>query len=246
MASSPFSPVTTTGRLTIASRSRIATCGWLMIGVAMIEPYCPGFVIVNVPPRTSSGVSSPARARLARSLMRAGQPLDGQLVRVADDRDDQPVLAERHGDPEVDVLVERVAIALEPALSAGARAAPRRRSARRTAARSGRALLRARPRRRAMSASIHVVHVAAVSSERLMCSPIDRRMRESGSPPARRGGSARRGRATRCAAAARGVRGIASTNASTSCLRTRPPRPVPSTSPDRCRARRRSAGRPGE
>ena len=29
----------TTGRLTIASKSRIATCGWLITGVAMIEPY---------------------------------------------------------------------------------------------------------------------------------------------------------------------------------------------------------------
>ena len=34
----PSSSVTTTGRLTTASVSRIATCGWLMTGVAMIEP----------------------------------------------------------------------------------------------------------------------------------------------------------------------------------------------------------------
>ena len=46
----PSASVTTTGRLTIASRSRIATCGWLMIGVAMIVPNWPGLVIVNVPP----------------------------------------------------------------------------------------------------------------------------------------------------------------------------------------------------
>ena len=32
---------------------------------------------------------------------------------------------------------------------------------------------------RLMSTSIHVVHVAAVSSERFMCSPIWRRIRES-------------------------------------------------------------------
>ncbi len=51
-----------------------------MIGVAMIVPYWPGFVIVNVPPRTSSGVSSRARARRARSLTRAAETLDRELV----------------------------------------------------------------------------------------------------------------------------------------------------------------------
>ena len=34
----PSSSVITTGRLTTASVSRIATCGWLITGVAMIEP----------------------------------------------------------------------------------------------------------------------------------------------------------------------------------------------------------------
>ena len=71
---------------------------------------------------------------------------------------------------------------------------------------------------RAMSASIHVVHVAAVSSERFMCAPIALRMRESwpagsGSAPVRTLGVQR---LRRCAA-------------STSCLRMRPPAPVPIT-----------------
>ena len=93
--------MTTTGRLTTASRSRIATWGWLMIGVAMIVPYWPGLVIVNVPPRTSSGVSSP-RARPAGQVVDPRrQALDRELVRVVDDRHDQPVLAERHRDAEV-------------------------------------------------------------------------------------------------------------------------------------------------
>ena len=82
IASVPSSPVTTTGRLTIASRSRIATCGWLMTGVAMIEPNCPGFVIVNVPPRTSSGASARARARFATSRMRAAEALDAEVLGV--------------------------------------------------------------------------------------------------------------------------------------------------------------------
>jgi hypothetical protein len=42
-----------------------------------------------------------------------------------------------------------------------------------------------------MSASIHVVHVAAVSSERFMCSPIARRMRDSCWPSAAGVGSGR-------------------------------------------------------
>ena len=57
MLSLPSSSVITTARLTTASMSRIATCGWLMIGVAATAPNWPGFVIVNVPPRTSSGLS---------------------------------------------------------------------------------------------------------------------------------------------------------------------------------------------
>src|SRR4051794_9262115 len=70
----PSESVITTGRLTTASRSRIATCGWLMIGVAMIEPYWPGLVIVNVAPATSSGTSCFERARLARSRIRLARP----------------------------------------------------------------------------------------------------------------------------------------------------------------------------
>ena len=78
-----------------------------MIGVAMIEPNWPGLVIVNVPPRTSSGASSRPGARRARSLMRSARPSTDEVLRVADHRDDQPVLAERDGDAEVDVVVAR-------------------------------------------------------------------------------------------------------------------------------------------
>ena len=79
----PSSSVTTTGRLTTASRSRIATCGWLMTGVAMIEPNWPGLVIVNVPPWTSSGRSWRERAARARSLMRLASPSADEVLRVA-------------------------------------------------------------------------------------------------------------------------------------------------------------------
>ena len=74
IASWPDSSEMTTGRLTTASRSRMAIWGWLMIGVAAIAPKAPGLVIVNVPPRTSSGDSSPARARRPSSAMARPSP----------------------------------------------------------------------------------------------------------------------------------------------------------------------------
>ena len=221
IASSPSAPVTTTGRLTIASRSRIATCGWLMIGVAAIAPNWPGLVIVNVPPRTSSGRRSPSRARPARSRTRRARPSSREVLRVADHGHDQPVVAERDGDPEVHAVVLGEAVALEPGVERR-ELAQRVDDAARDDRQRRRADQRARGARRAlMSHSTIVVQCAAVSSERFMCSPIVRRMRESGSPrgaPATGAGPARArtaaawaraGRATRCAAAARGARASA-------------------------------------
>ena len=40
----------TTARFWIPSSDRIPAFGWLMIGTLAIEPYGPGFVIVNVAP----------------------------------------------------------------------------------------------------------------------------------------------------------------------------------------------------
>src|SRR5207244_9391204 len=54
ITSSPNSSCTTHGRFTTAYVPRIAACGWLMIGVPWNVPKPPGFVIVNVPPCTSS------------------------------------------------------------------------------------------------------------------------------------------------------------------------------------------------
>ena len=99
-----------------------------------------------------------------------------------------------------------------------------------------------------------------------MCSPIERRIREScpagapsGGAPARRRAPARVGPVGRldvqrrlggawapsaAASSARSARPPSRTTASTSCLRTRPPRPVPShAGRGRRRARRRSAAR---
>ena len=82
---------------------RIPTCGWLMIGVPWKVPKPPGFVIVNVPPWTSSGSSFLVRARGGEVGDRAGHPEQVEVLRVLDHRHDQPLaVLERDGDPEVD------------------------------------------------------------------------------------------------------------------------------------------------
>ena len=48
--------------------------GWLITGVPWNVPYPPGFVIVNVPPATSSGVSCFSRARFATSEIAFAMP----------------------------------------------------------------------------------------------------------------------------------------------------------------------------
>jgi len=53
---------------------RIADCGWLITGVPWNVPYPPGFVIVNVPPATSSGTSFFSRERVARSAIAFAMP----------------------------------------------------------------------------------------------------------------------------------------------------------------------------
>ncbi len=57
-----------------ASVARIATCGWLMIGVLSSVPWLPVFVMVKVPPDNSSGLRLPERARAAMSLIARARP----------------------------------------------------------------------------------------------------------------------------------------------------------------------------
>ena len=64
----------TTARFSMAPTPRMPTCGWLMIGMPNCAPKTPGFVIVNVPPGTSSGLSCLARARSARSAIALLRP----------------------------------------------------------------------------------------------------------------------------------------------------------------------------
>jgi hypothetical protein len=71
----------------------MATCGWLMTGVAKRLPKLPKLVMEKVPPETSSGLSWRERARAARSTME-----------LADNGHDQAVF-ERHGDADIDLVV---------------------------------------------------------------------------------------------------------------------------------------------
>src|SRR3954467_15451636 len=94
---------TTTGRFTIASRSRIATWGWLMIGVARTAPNCPGLVIVKVPPWTSSGWRVRSRARCATSASAARHALEAQPLGLTDHRHHEAAV-QGDRDAEVDIL----------------------------------------------------------------------------------------------------------------------------------------------
>src|SRR5690606_40123282 len=57
MPSLPSGSTTTTGRRFTASVDRIATWGWLMIGMVRVVPNGPGLVMVNVPPRSEEHTS---------------------------------------------------------------------------------------------------------------------------------------------------------------------------------------------
>ena len=75
MESVPSGAVTILGRFSITPTPRIATCGWLMIGMPAYGPKPPGLVIVNVPRWMSSGNSFLVRARSPRSLMARASPM---------------------------------------------------------------------------------------------------------------------------------------------------------------------------
>src|SRR5262249_25136630 len=57
----------TMARCSTAPTPRMATCGWLMIGMPNKAPNAPGLVTVKVPSATSSGLSCFVLARAARS-----------------------------------------------------------------------------------------------------------------------------------------------------------------------------------
>ena len=82
----------TTGRLTTAPVPRMATCGWLMIGVSNSAPRLPVLVSVKVPPDSSSGPILLVRVRSARSAILLARPGDRQVAGVLDHRGEQALL----------------------------------------------------------------------------------------------------------------------------------------------------------
>ncbi len=79
----------TTGRFSIVPMPRIATCGWLMMGVPKRLPKTPGFVTVNVPPCTSSTLSFFAARAVGQVVHGPGEAEHVLLVGVVDDRHDE-------------------------------------------------------------------------------------------------------------------------------------------------------------
>ena len=78
--------------------------GGFRIGVESSEPNTPPFVIVNVPPESSCGVSVLSRARCAMRRDLAFEPGEIEALGVAHDRHHEPALRAR-GDAEVDEVV---------------------------------------------------------------------------------------------------------------------------------------------
>ena len=64
----------TTARLTTVPVPRMATWGWLMIGVSNSAPRLPVLVIVKVPPESSSGPILLVRVRSATSAILRASP----------------------------------------------------------------------------------------------------------------------------------------------------------------------------
>ena len=71
---------------------RIATCGWLMIGVSNSAPRLPVLVSVNVPPPSSSGVILLFAGALGEVGDLAGEAGDVEVAGVLDHRHQQAAL----------------------------------------------------------------------------------------------------------------------------------------------------------
>ena len=84
----------------------MATWGWLMIAPVSRVPNGPALVIEKVPPLMSSRLSRLVRARSASVADPAGHAPQVELLGAVDHRDDQALVVEVDGDPEVDVVVD--------------------------------------------------------------------------------------------------------------------------------------------
>ena len=112
------SPLRTTGRSATRPMLRIATSGWLTIGVWKRPASLPALVTVNVEPRSSSGFSVPARAAFDEPGHLGGQLVDRRRVAAADDRYDEAVVG-LHGDADVVALEVDDLVAVDPRVQLG-------------------------------------------------------------------------------------------------------------------------------
>ena len=97
---------------------RIATSGWLTIGVWSSPASLPALVTVNVEPRSSSGLRAPARAASARRSTSSASSSTEADVAAADDRHDEALVG-LDGDAEVVAVEVDDLVALEPRVQLG-------------------------------------------------------------------------------------------------------------------------------
>ncbi len=119
----PSASSITIGRFSTAPMPRIATCGWLMIGVPKSEPKTPGLVIVNVPPCDLLRLELLGACAIGEVVGGLGEAEQVHRVGVLDHRHDQPPI-ERHRHAEVDVLLEHDVGAVDRRVELGIRLEP--------------------------------------------------------------------------------------------------------------------------
>ena len=105
MPSPPSAVATTTGLRVIASVDRMATCGWLMIGMVNTLPAEPLLEMVNVPPLISSGPSLRLRRAARQIVDLAGDGPQPLALGATYHRDEQALVVEIDGDADVDEVV---------------------------------------------------------------------------------------------------------------------------------------------
>ena len=90
---------------------KMPLCGGFKIGVDIIEPKMPPFVIVNVPPVSSSICSAPLRARSPKSRIACSMAAKPLRLGVAQHGHDEPaVRRDGHADVEELVIDDVVAV----------------------------------------------------------------------------------------------------------------------------------------
>ena len=118
MGRTQISPSTTTTLSSMVFTPRMATSGWLMMGVKLSMPYMPRLVMVKVPPVRRSMGRPPLRASVASSLTSAEISVRLFLSASRTLGDDEAVV-ERHGHAHVDVVLVDDLVVLHRAVEQG-------------------------------------------------------------------------------------------------------------------------------